>query len=197
MLKKRTKTEKFKNYLILGLFTTLAIVLLLKQCSSPTKPKEVYIKGKEVVIHDTIPAPYKVVEFKTKYYPQVSIIEKVDTLLDASLCQYRRTYNDSLSNDSITIYTKISTIGLLESSKVSYRWKLPTIKTTISRTDTLIRPSKFQFFVNSEIGENQDKLNIYPGATLVYKKVELGYSYGLIDKTHNIRIGFRLFKSRK
>lgn len=188
--------DKFKNYTILGLIGVIVIILLFRQCGVPTS-KETYIKGETIVQHDTILTPYKVTEFKKIYYPKWDTIKTADTTWNADLCRFERTYSDSLSNDSITIYLNQETIGILKSSRISYRWKAPSVITTLSRTDTLIRPPKFQLYLNSTIGGNQDRLNIYTGATIIHKRIEAGYSYGLLDKSHNIRVGLRLFKSKK
>jgi len=190
--------NKIKNYIIIVLFAIVGILLLLRQCGGNVpKSKETFLKGKETIKYDTIPVPYKVVEFKTKWYPKYDTITRADTTWDASLCQFERTYSDSTSNDSITIYSKIKTIGLLKSSQISYRWKVPSVVKIISRTDTLVRPSKWQFFLNSEVGGNLNQFNASVGADLIVKKIAVGYRYGVLDKTHNVKIGFRLLKSRK
>lgn len=189
--------ERIKTWLLMASFIAIGILLMLKQCNGPLQPKEVYIKGKDSIHYVSVPAPYKVTEFKTKWYPKWDTIKQADTTWNADLCNFERTYNDSTANDSITIYSKIQTVGILKSQQLSYRWKAPSITKETFRTDTLIRPNKWQFFVNTEVGGNNEQFNASLGADLVYKKAEVGYRYDLVQKTHNVKVGYRLFKSRK
>lgn len=188
--------EKIKTYTLIGSFIAIAILLTLRQCQGP-KVKETFLKGKEVVKYDTIKNTDTIVHFKTKYYPKWDSVKKTDTVWNASLCSFERTYNDSTIDSNITIYSKIETIGLLKSIKLDYKWKKPEIIKTISRTDTLVRPNKWDFYVNSELGGNKDQLNISVGAAIRYKKAYYGFRYDILDKTYNATIGYRLFKSKK
>ena len=188
--------DKIKNWTILALFGVIGILLLLQQCSSP-KTKEVFLKGQEIIKYDTIDNTDTLVEFKTRYYPKYITIKSADTTWNADLCNFERTYNDTTTDSNITIYSNIETIGILKSNKLSYKWLKPEIVKNISRTDTLVKPSKWQFFLNTEVGGNDTKISASVGGTLIYKKVEFGANYGLLDKTYNVRIGYRLFKSKK
>lgn len=196
MLKRQEQMDKFKNYVIIGLIAVIGILLLLKQCT-PTPNKEVFLKGKDSVYVRSIPAPYKVVEFKTKWYPMWDTIKLADSTFNKDLCKFERTYNDSTVNDSITIYSNLETIGVLKSQKLSYRWKVPSVVKETYRIDTLVRPSKWQFLAYTEVGGNLDKFNMSVGGDFIFKKAEIGYRYGILDKTHNLKVGYRILKSRK
>lgn len=188
--------NNIKSYIILVLFVIIGILLGMRQCSSP-KIKETFLKGKKTIKWDTIPRPFKIVETKKVLYPKWDTIKLIDTTFDASLCNYERTYNDSITDSSVTIYRNIKTIGLLKSLQTNYRLKEPILVKNTSRIDTLIKPNKWELFGNSEIGGNLNNFNISIGLALKYKTVYYGYRYGVIDQTHNITIGIRLLKSKK
>ncbi len=188
--------KDIKNIIIVALFCVIGVLLLLRECNPP-KPREVFLKGKDSLYIDTIPAPYKVVEFKTKWYPKSDTVLVDSSKWNLDLCKFERSYSDSTSNDSITIYSSIKTIGILKSSKLSYRWKVPTVEKHTFRTDTLVRPSKVSLYTGLELSGNQISFNASPYLSLNYKRTNIGVSYGLLNKSVGVRVGFRLFKSRR
>jgi len=198
--------ERIKTYTIICLFTIIGILLLLRQCDGDST--ETIIQGKPVsdtlIVHDTIRAKDTIIQ--TKWLkPNNPVLEtpfESNGLLNESICKMYRTYKDSVEDENQTLYYTAKVVGRLDSIKLDYKLKIPLIinnTTTITTktTDTLVRNPKWQVYLNSQLGGNINQFNIYPGATVIYKKVELGYSYGLLDKTHNIRIGYNLFKSKK
>lgn len=187
-----------KNILILALFVTIGILLGLRQCSPNKIEDNALNQRKDTSWVDTIKVLYKVVEFKPKYYPKWDSVTKIDTLFMGSPCDFVRFYNDSLSDSNLTIYSDQEVIGLIKESKTSYKLKVPIyIKETREIHDTKFKPNKFDLFANSSIGGNKQQFNFSVGGALRFKKVYYGYNYELINKTHNITIGYKLFSSKK
>lgn len=194
--------DKFKNYIILGLSIIVMILLLLKGCEKPSVGKPTFIKGKEIVTVDTLYRPYKVIEFKPKFYPKWDT-----TYVDTSLTDKPfekdylvREYNDSTYDSNLTIFSKSKVIGIIKEQKLSYRLKVPleVLKTT-SRVDTLetIKPSKWSLYGGLESGGNRTQFNISPFLTLNARKASMTFRYGVLDKSYNIGVGIRILKSRK
>ena len=188
--------EKMKTYTIIALFAVIGILLLFKQCGTPRTSTH-YIKGEDSVVYDTVKVPYEVIKFKPKMYPKWDTVEKVTTIYDGSLCEFKRMYKDTVSNDSVDIFVWTKTVGLIESQQVSYAWKLPRIDKTVYRTDTLTKPNKWDLYIGGEIGGSKTSFNISPYVGIRIKDVSYQYRYGILDKTHNIGIGYKIFKSKK
>lgn len=169
---------------------------MLKQCGTPTTDIR-YIKGEDSVVFDTVKIPYEVIKFKTKMYPKWDTVEKNTTVYDGSLCEFKRTYKDTVSNDTVDIFVKTKTVGLIESQQVSYALKLPKIEKTVYRTDTLIKPNKWDLYIGGEFGGSKTSFNVSPFVGIRVKDVSYQYRYGILDKTHNVGITYKIFKSKK
>lgn len=195
--------DKIKNYVIIGLFVVVGVLLLLQQCNGP-KLNETPVKPDtiKVVSWDTVNRPYEVISFKY-------IKSKPDTIrdiqpgeIDQDSLFFVRTYNDSLSDSNITIHTKAKTFGMLDKLDVKYRLKVPqtiikTESTTITNTVTKTVPNKWDLYIGGEVGGSKTSFNVSPYVGIRIKKVSYQYRYGIIDKTHNIGIGYKIFSSKK
>lgn len=196
--------DKIKNYVIIGLFAVVGVLLLLNQCNGPKsnekpdKPDTV-----KVVSYKVIDRPYKVVEFKTIYKPMWDTIRDIiPGEINQDSLFFVRTYNDSLSDSNITIHTKAKTFGMLDKLDVKYRLKVPqtiikTESTTITNTVTKTVPNKWDLYIGGEVGGSKTSFNVSPYVGIRIKKVSYQYRYGIIDKTHNIGIGYKIFSSKK
>lgn len=194
--------EKLKNIIIWVLLGIIIILSLFKGCGDNSPKTEFIIKRDTVV--KTILAPDTVIKFKTKYFPKWDTIY---SFVDSSkwskdLCKFERQYNDSTSDSNVTIFSNIRTIGLLKSSQLSYRLKVPVkIETTI-KTDSIIyvpteKGNKFTIVGYGGVGGNINQLNINVGAAILSKNKYYGYSFDPINRTHNVNFGIILYKSRK
>ena len=195
--------DKIKNYVIIGLFAVVGVLLLLQQCNGP-KLNETPVKPDtiKVVSWDTVNRPYEVISFKY-------IKSKPDTIrdiqpgeIDQDSLFFVRTYNDSLSDSNITIHTKAKTFGMLDKLDIKYRLKVPqtiikTESTTITVTETKTVPNKWDLYIGGEVGGSKTSFNVSPYVGIRIKKVSYQYRYGIIDKTHNIGIGYKIFSSKK
>ncbi len=195
----KTKVERGT---ILFLFLVIGFLLLLRQCSSPNGtnvPKEdkSVLKRIETIKYDTINSIKEKIVFKIQYYPKWDSVRKTDTIWNNSLCDLTRFYNDSLVDSNLTIYSDLEVIGMLESSKTSYKLKVPKYiieKHEIHDTKTI--PSRWSLGINGSLGGNANSFNMYIGGDIRIKRVVYGYNYGLLDKSSNIKIGYIIFNSK-
>ncbi len=192
--------EKLKNIIIWVLFGIIIILSLFKGCGDKS-PKTEFIVKKDTIVK-IILAPDTVIKFKTKYFPKWDTIY---SFVDSSkwskdLCKFERQYNDSTSDSNVTIFSNIRTIGLLKSSQFSYKLKVPLrIETTI-KTDSIYKEvvrNKVNFMIIGGVGGNNTQFDATIGAAITNKNTYYGYEYGVASKTHNIKIGLILFKSKK
>lgn len=176
----------------------IIILLLLQQCDSPKVIENKIVTTDTVTTVKIIDRPYEVVKFKTISYPQVDTVERITTVIDSSLCDYRRIYSDSLTDSNITIFSRIKAIGLVEANYISYRLKTPLKVVETKVVNNLsIQPSRFSLYTGMSLSGNQTKFNASPFITLNVKKVGITVGYGLLDKTYQIGASIRLFKSKK
>lgn len=191
--------KDLKNILILGLFVIIAILLLTKGCDNSVK---INSKNDTIKTSDTIWAKDTVISFKTIYKPKYNTIYKIDTItkeLEDSIF-YVRKYNDSISDTNQTIYYNIKAIGFIDKLDLKYRLKIP-IKiennTTIIKKDTITKTPRFSIYSGLETGGNLSSFNLSPYIDFNFNNKTIGYRYGILDKTHNIKVGIRIFKSKK
>lgn len=191
----KLKSEKL---VILVLFVTIGILLLLRQCT-PSEIKDNSLnQKKDTMWIDTTKPPQVVIKFKSIPYPVYDSIKELDTLWIGQPCNFTRFYNDSLADSNLTIYSEQEVIGILKESNISYKLKVPIyIKETREIHDTKFTPNKWSLEGNGTIGGNLNTFNMFVGASLRVKKAVIGYNYGIIDKSHNIKIGYILYNSKK
>ncbi len=199
---------KLKNYTIIGLVAVIGVLLLLRQCGDGGTSNGTIIQGKPIsdtlTVHDTIRAVDTIIE--TKWIKSPTIVSETpfipNGLENESICKMKRTYTDSIEDENQTLYYTAKVVGRLDSIKLDYKLKIPLRINTIttinnSRVDTLVRPNKWSLYGYSEVGGNMNQFNASLGVDLAVKKVIVGYRYEAIQKTHNIKIGVRLFKSKR
>jgi len=190
--------EKVKNYLILTL-GLIVLVLFLMKCNN-IAPDPIYIKGKDSIAWDTIKRPYKVIEFKTKYYPKwdTAYVDTTDTFPIFNT-PITRIYNDSSNTDSnITVYSHTKVLGVIKEQKLSYKLNLTfEIHKTISRTDTLIKVPNVSLYGGLSVSGNNTYMDIKPYVSLNYKGKNVFVSYGIYKKDIQLGIGLPLYKSKQ
>lgn len=190
--------EAIKTYTIACLFAIIGILLLLKQCT-PEPIDNVLNRGKDTIsTHDTIRPPAIVIEGKTKWYPVHDTIYPAKDTFVSNLCDFERVYSDSTSDSSITIYTHNTTIGLLKSSKIDYKLKVPIkIESNHYIHDIQYVSNKWDINIGGEIGGSKTSFDMSPELSVRVKDVTYGYRYGMLNSTHNAFITYRIFKSKK
>lgn len=194
--------KDIKNILLLALAVVIAFLLLQIGCGNgvdvPSKPK-----SDTVSVYDTIWAKDTVIAFKPIYKPKYDTIYKIDTLkynVDPWDLFFVREYQDTLIDSNLEVYTYAKALGILDSINVKYKLKVPVIMTehhTITNTVTETKIPKFSIYAGLEAGGNTSTFNLSPIITLNIKNNNISYRYGLLDQTHNVGVGIKLFKSRK
>ena len=200
--------DRLKTYTIIVQLAVIGVLFLLRQCGDCGTHNGTIIQGQTIsdtlTVHDTIKAVDTIIQ--TKWIKSPTIVSETpfvpNGLENESICKMKRTYADSIDDSNQTIYFTAKVIGRLDSMKIDYKLKIPlTINTTTtinnSRVDTLVRPNKWSLYGYSEVGGNATQFNASLGLDLAVKKAVVGYRYEAIQKTHNIKVGFRIFKSRK
>lgn len=193
--------KEIKNYIIIILFAIIGILLFLKQCNNPeiitSKPKEIIIEK-----WDTVYAKPKIIQLPPIIKPKYDTIRDtiIGEITNIDSLFYVRTYNDSISDSNLTVYTSARTIGILEYNKIDYKLKVPKYIThTIEKTKTEIitQPSKVSIYTGIEVSGSNTSFNTSPFIDLNYKKVNIGARYGLLDKSIGLKVGYKLFSTKR
>lgn len=193
--------KDIKNILITVLFIIVAILLFQVGCNKP----EIDLKPKTSVLvkSDTVWGKDTIYQLKVVYKPKNTLIYKIDTIkypISADSLYFVREYSDSLVDTNQTVYYKAKTLGILDELDISYKLKVP-IKITDSvftNTTTIVtKQPKLSIYAGIETGGNLNSFNISPYLDLNIKNNTIGYRYGILDETHNIKVGIKLYKSKK
>ena len=115
---------------------------------------------------------------------------------ELNINEYNNPYSDSLIDG--TIYTKVN--GLLLDQKLNYTPKFPLyilkidtiMVSTIATTVQTLKPP-FTLDVGAEVGGNPEMFNISPKVGFTSRNgFSYSYRYGILDKTHNVGIMYKL-----
>ncbi len=196
--------KTLKDWLIIILAIILMVMILLKGCSNPFPNLEIQPQIQTIVKSDTVWTRDTIVRFKSIIKPIHDTIYPLDTLVDnisVDSLAYNRIYNDSLVDSNLTIFSDIKVIGILSQLDLSYKLKskpsLITNNITTTITNVKIQPSKVSIIAGLELGGNKSSFNLSPYIKVDIKKASIGYRYGVLDQTHSIGIGYKIFNSKK
>lgn len=194
--------ETIKTYVIFGLTIIIIVLLLLKSCNDPLpnlgqNKESIIVKIKS----DTIWRKDTLVQFKSIIRPKYDTIYKFNDTnkKDLENLAYIREYLDSLSDNEQSIYVKSNITGILNKLDISY--KLKKKPELITNTDSIFitktQPSRFSLYTGLRLSGNATSLNLSPYIELNKDKLSINASYGLIDKTIGLGVGYRLFSSKR
>ena len=195
------KKEKMLLYIILCI---IIFNLLNLQCNP--KPKSEWPKIS--VVRDTIwqtkidTFKVQTTNYKTVYVDTTDVSKVIENQQNLTIVKDHfieaKAYRDTLSNDDIDIFTYNLVDGKLLDSEISYKLKVPR---EITVTKTIEHPKSFRsgLYMFSEIGGNQNMFNNLSLGLQYNRKGKWFASYRanfneLKQTTHNIGVGFRLFK---
>ena len=179
---------KFKTVMIIS-FVGLLLTMLSKTCSGPY-PKE----GPGRV--DTV-TEYKT-QIDTVFFPKImtktvaKIINTRDTIyvvniVDTHIC-------DSLIEGTISTVLD----GTIVAQNFTYKPLFPKyIVKTDSIITTITAEAKLRnsLYLGMTLAGNKSHMDLGPIIVLTTKKhLLVGYNYGIINNTHNVSIGYKLFK---
>lgn len=192
--------KDIKDFLLLGLALLVIVWLLLKGCSNSVN-NNIEPKIEIIEKHDTIWAKDTLIQFKSIIKPKYDTIYKLDSSnIDPKDLFFTRIYNDSLSDTNQTIFYSAKTLGMLDSLNISYKLKVPiTINNTIEKTITKVetKSPKLSIYTGLELAGNKASFNLSPFISLNINRASVKVGYGILDKTVQLGVGYRLYKTKK
>lgn len=196
--------ETIKDYVIIILAITLMVFIMVRGCTKPFHHLEVTPIKQVIYKSDTIFSKDTLIKLKTIYRPKYDTIYKIDTVNDTvkmyalDTLSYIRVYKDSISDTNQVIYSNIRTIGILDKYSLSYKLKpKPIVINSIKQIDTVYKPSKLSIYAGLELGGNASSFNLSPFVSICYNQSLIGYRYGVLNGTHSIAVGYKIFNSKK
>jgi hypothetical protein len=185
--------ERLYKLTILILLVVISGFLLFNQCGSGKKPDNshkidtFYIKATnnyhEIPITIEKPVPFRV-EVPGAPGATITIPTSIDSLAIIKDYFTKRIYQDSLMNDSVTIYlTEEVFKNELKRIKVGYRWKVPTM--VIKETKTEV---KQLLFVGVEPYGNMNRFGMFASADFDTRKALFGYGYDPFNQVHKVSV---------
>ena len=201
MIQLSISTERLLLIAILGV---LLFNVLIKRCSSyPDTQEQPQLTVERDTLWQTKTDTFTIntVRYKTVYVNPENVREIISEHTNISPPETyteARTYQDTLSNEDITIYSYNLIDGTLLDSELSYELNVPR---EITVTNTITHPPRFRsgLYLFGEVGGNTQSLdNISFGLQYNRKgKWFTSYRYNLNSlqgNTHNVGLGVRLFK---
>lgn len=188
---------KFKTVMIItGI--ALAFSMFMTTCNKPAEQEgpgriDTVVEYRSYI--DTVFFPKEVTKTVAK------IINTRDTIYIDSITQLEHKFNvvDTHICDSL-IEGTISTVmdGTIVAQEFTYKALFPKyiIKTdSIVTTITAEAKLKNSLYLGMQLGGNKGQMELGPVIVLTTKKhLLVGYNYGIINNTHNVSIGYKLFK---
>lgn len=155
-------------------------------------------------LHVNIPEPKVIVIDKhnqwqqevIKTFGKLKVENELLAQINDSLINKLHVYSDTLSDENLDIYYNSLVHGNLLASDIEYTLKVPTV-ITHNKTNTVSVPTdRNQWLVQGEVGGNKTSFsNLSLGVGHISTKgFYKGYRYNFLQNTHNINLGYSLFK---
>lgn len=185
---------KLKDYIIFTI-TMIVVVFFMRKCtganSTTTEIVKVVTTHSDTIIKEVV-KEYHTTDLK----PQIIYIDtnSFKEVKDTSKGIKINKYNDTIRDSNVTIYFEELVNGRLLSKSTHYTLNIPEITKTVTIE---YRPKSLnELFLTANLGGNKNKFsNLSAGLFFKHKNGWLtGYNYNVINSTHNITIGTRLFK---
>lgn len=191
----------------------LGIMVLLQRCNSECP--DISIEKKTVVSHETVidttfievekpvyryfsmpvPAPYRDSVIDT-FYVQSFLDEDFDEVF-----RYASIYEDSIRDDTATLYYKLKIRGILDEVKLGYKLnKISMVnRTDVIETEVTRRiKGRTALYFGMDIGGNKDQFgHMAPMVELHTWRYNYNVGYNLIDKSFIVGMRMRIAKKRK
>ncbi len=193
---------KYKREIVMLILGIILLILLPKRCT--TQPIK---EPKVTIVRDTVwqtkidTFNIQTTKFKTVYVPKnnpTKIIKDTVFVKDSTQFIKAKVYRDTLKNNDIELYSYNLVDGNLLDSNLSYKLKVPK---ELTITKTIEHPKQFRsgLYLFSEVGGNTQQFNNLSFGLQYNRKGNWFISYRinmneLAPLSHNIGIGFRLFK---
>jgi len=198
--------DNIQFVVILVLF---AKVILLQHCQGDSARSQTEGPQLDTVITiDTILPPPIIIQLPRQAAPEPIIIY-VDSTgnsipkaeIDTFKHEKANLYRDSIEDDNLMLYYESTVKGKLLNNALDYKLKVPKL---ITKTIEIPKPYGVPvsaFFLNGGVGGNVNQFSsVTVGLQFVSNKAwTLGYDYDVLQNTHHVKLGVKLFqlKSKK
>jgi hypothetical protein len=186
------------------LFCIAFIVLMSNKCDQYNRQSGYKQSLRDTLITiDTILPPPIIIQLPRQVAP-APIIIYIDSTgsrisraeIDTSKHKKANLYRDSIEDDNLTLYYESTVKGKLLKSVLDYKLKVPKL---ITKTIEIPKPYTVPvsaFFLNGGIGGNVNQFSsITVGLQFVSRKAwALGYEYDILQNTHHVKLGVKLFQ---
>ena len=194
--------DKIKDIIIVALSVVALLSFILNRGCEAEKQHSsidtVYLKSTDryhnMPFLVEVPKPYRV-EIPGTPGATITIPANVDSGAVVKDYFTKRSYNDSITNDSVSIYLQEEVFkNELKRIKVGYRWKTPTM--LIKETKVV---EKQLMFIGLEPYGNLNSFGMFASADFDTKRAMYGYGYDPFNKTHKISVKakIRLWNKKK
>jgi len=175
------------------LLLALIYIIFLQQCSSPG--------GSEIVKVDTLIHKitydtnwYDTTRFKYVYksvpkpYYDTIFVKRSDFTEQDFIFKYPATYQDIISDDTVSIHYTAQIRGYLDDIKIGYKLLQPFLveRTTLIETETTKRDKKSSkgLYLGLDVGGNKQSFGYFkPEVTLSLKRYHYSIGYNIPDKS--------------
>jgi len=199
--KRNAMKENIQMLLTLCLF---GYIIFMQQCSpSVSDHRSDRPRIDTIVRIDTTLPPPIVINLPRQKVPNPVIVyvdssgqsvpvAEIDTQQHIAAQQYQ----DSIEDENLTLYYKSTVEGRLLANALDYKLKIPQL---ITKTIEITKPYPIpvsQVLLTGGIG---GKLNQFSSITVGLQFVSakgwaLGYDYDILEKSHNVKLGIKLFQ---
>ena len=193
------------------LVLALIYILFLQQCGSGQRCPEIIkidtvlnITVYDTTWYDTTRYKYLTVNIPKPYYDTVLIYRENFDELDSEddfVLKYAAIYEDSIKNDTISIYYRAKVRGYLDEFTLGYKIFAPYYIESITTIETEITKEKrFKgFYAGLDVGGNKSSFTHFsPTLELATRRYNYNIGYNLMDKSLIVGMRARLrFKRRR
>lgn len=187
---------------LIGLFSAFSFLLQLGQFFN-LLPNQLEPPQDTIVTIDTTPPPPIIIQLPRQAAPP-PIIVYIDSTgqrvpkakIDTFKHEKANMYKDSIEDKNLTLYYESTVKGQLLNNALDYKLKVPKL---ITKTIEIPKPYEVPvsaFFLNGGLGGNVNQFSsLTVGLQFVSAKAwSLGYDYDILQNTHNVNFGVRLFQ---
>ncbi|BDS14553.1 hypothetical protein [Aureispira anguillae] len=119
--------------------------------------------------------------------------------IDTSKHEKARLYQDSISDENLTLYYESTIKGQLLNNPLDYKLKVPKL---ITKTVEISKPYPMPVSTLLLTGGGGGNVNQFSSVTLGLQFVSakgwaIGYDYDVLQNVHSIKLGFKLFSFTK
>lgn len=195
------------NIQFLVVILLFGYIVWLQQCGPAATPSQTLQTKIDTIIRlDTQMPPNIIVQLPRQHVPEPIIIYLDSSKnivygnqVDTTRHQKARLYRDSIADDNLTLFYTSMVDGELLQNALDYRLKVPkSITKTVTITKPVPTPASLFLLNLGAGGKFGDYASISVGAQFVHSKGwAIGYDYDVLQNSHHIKLGIKLFQLKK